>query len=149
MLKRAFRTRKWHLLQACFLGVALSLPAAASGLGCNMTLVLRNTSDEIVDIDASSFQVRSRTGGVAGPWRRVQNGGWRPEAVIIRLQPNAETQGVYETALLCQDRRQFRIDYTCRSGRRIGQSFDMRVPQARRDWHRYQNLFLPVGERCD
>ncbi|MCB1389914.1 MAG: hypothetical protein KDK12_12360 [Rhodobacteraceae bacterium] len=130
-----------------FLMSAITWAAHASNLGCAIDLRLRNVSGEAVDADIRSFQVRSRVALVAGPWRRVQNGGWQPAAVTLRIAPGHREMGTYETELLCQDPRQYRVDYTCRSGRRQGQTFDVRHPE--NGWAGGQLAVVEIGRRCD
>lgn len=132
-------------------------PTHAQGLGCDITLRLRNVGSQPVDAHIRTFEARSRIGvvpfaalgGVApasawGPWRRVQNGGWQPAAVDLRIQPGARSGGTYQSAALCEDRREYRIEYTCRGGGRANLRFETRT-----DDTRAQTVVVEIGSRCD
>jgi hypothetical protein len=118
-------------------------------LGCQMGLTLQNAAQGAIDVEAPSFEIRSRLAtAVAGPWRRAQSGGWQPDAVRLRMLAGAQLVDSYDTQALCNDRRQFRLSYICRHGPRRGQRFQTRFPSVQSDWSRAQNVTIRVGTEC-
>lgn len=132
------------------LGLGIAGSASAQALGCNITLRLRNTSAHPIDAHIRTFEVRSRiAGALAGPWRDVQNGGWQPDTIDLRIQPGAMQGDSYASSMLCQDQRQYRIDYTCRGGARSGNMFTVRLPERLSDWSTSQTAVLRLGDYCN
>lgn len=141
-----FKTSFQAIAISALFAISGGSASLAQGLGCNIDLRLRNDAGVAVDAHIRTFQVRSRVGGTNGfwgPWRRVQNSGWQPQAVDLRIQPGARARGTYHTSLLCEDLRQYRVEFTCRAGSRSNLRFDA-SHRSTRD----QSVVVGIGYQC-
>ncbi len=87
------------LVAAGIVGVASAEPVSA---GCGVTIEVHNISGDDATIDWQDSDVRSRTWGVAGPWRELAS-------YSTFVADGASVQRAFVMDLSCNNDRQYRL----------------------------------------